>query len=245
MAQCSLGARGIDWFDRVATLKIKLFLRSLWIQGLINYPRMQGNGYRYMSNKKSARPFFNTHPWFAAAFAEMVRNEVAKGRNENEIRLVWMGTFGALGDGLFWSFLRPLAIVLSMVVLVLDVRYFWVLPVVFWLFSMSVRLWLQQVASGGEAAMVRFLRDMRLREWMDRGRKFTFVVVGLASGAAWSMLWTLDRSRDSLGMQAWLVILAMSMMISAGVTLTRITLPIRTILALGTIFVTFFVWIIS
>ena len=223
----------------------RLFWRSLWIQALLNYQRMQGHGYAYMMDRKGPRPFFNTHPWFAAGFSEIVQVESRKERSENEIRLVWMGMFGALGDGLFWAFLRPFAIVLAMLVLVIDASLFWVVPVLFAIATLGVRVYLQVVAAKGEAAVVQMLRSLRLREWMQTGRNWTYRMIAVASGVVWSLLLANDNSRTEMPTLEWLVVVVLSLGFSVFLGLVQRTVPIRWTLVASGLLVAGLVWVIA
>lgn len=105
----------------------RIFLRSFFLQTLMNYTRMQGLGFgmALIPVAKTLKlkgwdlsgflrrhlEFFNAHPYFATyvlgAVARM-RSEEGKPAKVMELKRQLIGPLGLLGDEIFWSRLKPL-----------------------------------------------------------------------------------------------------------------------------------------
>ncbi len=136
----------------------RLFWRSLCLQAVWNFERMQNLGFLYILapilNKlypqKEQRiesyrrhlEFFNTHPYFANALLGIVvrmEEEMAKGAQvePEEISAIKMsmgGAFGGIGDSLFWGAWRPFTALLACVLVIIYMRNWegtWLAPVFF------------------------------------------------------------------------------------------------------------------
>ncbi len=114
----------------------EIFLRSFFIQTLMNYPRMQGLGFgmslsplaRGMGLKgKSAvdflrrhLDFFNAHPYMASyALGATARLELegAAGERVKEFKGRLFGPLGLFGDQIFWARFKPLCAGLAVLAL--------------------------------------------------------------------------------------------------------------------------------
>jgi mannose/fructose/N-acetylgalactosamine-specific phosphotransferase system component IID len=130
--------------------RIRIFIRSLTIQGSWNFPQMQGLGFFYIlvpwlrkisgdRFQEAARRhfgYFNTHPFMASYIAGVVAKleEDGKGEESAKISGHMMGPLGALGDAFFWARLRPNTILLAV-----AVSFFWppgAAPVLLLVFNM-------------------------------------------------------------------------------------------------------------
>ncbi len=126
--------------------KLDLFLlavRSLFVQASWNFNKMQGLGFLYMiegslkkiyGNSGAYRDvvrkyadFFNTNPYFAPAIgAAVVKYEEEiflqgySKENPESVKASLMGPFGAIGDSLFWTTIRPLVSVFALIAAVAD-----------------------------------------------------------------------------------------------------------------------------
>lgn len=158
------------------------------MQSLINYPLMQGNGYTFATKSASAEPtdipYFNTHPWLASGFVGLISRSAPNARSDEEMRLAWMGTLGAVGDGLFWSVLKPASIVASMLLLVLGgPHWFWLIPLLYWGLSMLIRLRAFRAGRRGEAALMEWVRSLQAQRWIGVGTQILGRVAMAGSGA--------------------------------------------------------------
>ena len=104
-----------------------IIVRSLFIQALWNYERIQNVGFLFMIKKglmKTAGTqedrkerlmrhleFFNTNPYMAPMVGALVMREEERSRSGSEISSMKMtvsGPLAALGDSFFWGCWRPL-----------------------------------------------------------------------------------------------------------------------------------------
>ena len=206
---------------------------------------MQGSAFAYLTQNFRRPKYFNTHPWLAAAFAQVLEKEVSNGRNANQIRLLWMGTLGALGDGIFWASLRPMFIVIGLIGLGSSVVPFWVVPTGFFILSILVRLQVQMLSRSGEEGLVYTLQRYKLRERMDDGRRLAYISVAFISGAAWSFLLTLDRSKEVLSVNQLNIVMIASGLTCFAFAITKKNLPIRWVIGTGSVLVALGVWMIQ
>lgn len=124
------------------------FFRSFLIQSSWNFERMQSLGFFYSIapairaihktedkfNEACRRhlEFFNTNPYMASAIIGASIRLEEDGASDEDIKglkSALMGAYGALGDSLFWSSLRPLAAVCGVTFALLG--FVWAAPVVF------------------------------------------------------------------------------------------------------------------
>jgi len=123
------------------------FFRSFLIQSSWSFERMQSLGFFYSivpairaihktedKFKEACRrhlEFFNTNPYMAPAIIGATIRLEEDGASDDDIKglkSALMGAYGALGDSLFWSSLRPLAAVSAVIFALLG--FVWA-PVVF------------------------------------------------------------------------------------------------------------------
>jgi len=136
----------------------RLFLRSLSIQAVWNFERMQNLGFLYMlapvlnklylerekriQSYRRHLEFFNTHPYFANVVGGIVarlEEEMALGKEVNpeqisKLKMTMGGAFGGIGDSLFWGAWRPFtAMVACLLVILLFNRWesAWIAPIFF------------------------------------------------------------------------------------------------------------------
>jgi mannose/fructose/N-acetylgalactosamine-specific phosphotransferase system component IID len=126
---------------------IKIFLRSFFLQSVWNYQSLLSVGFAFalvpvantLYSEKEQRiaflkrhlKFFNAHPYFAAyALGAITRVESEAARNEGDLNQVdrfknaLIGPLGALGDQMFWGTIKPAAILLGVIaVLITDNIY--------------------------------------------------------------------------------------------------------------------------
>lgn len=113
----------------------RAFFRSFLIQASWSFERMQSLGFFYSvlpairaihktdegfkDACKRHLEFFNTNPYMAGAIIGATIRMEEDGASVGEIKGLkngLMGAYGALGDALFWSSLRPLAAVSSVII---------------------------------------------------------------------------------------------------------------------------------
>jgi PTS system mannose-specific IID component len=107
---------------------VRILLRTLLVQGSLNFSRMQNLGLsfalmpwiRLQAARSGNVPellrrhlqYFNTHPYFVAPIAGAVLHMEQKGENGEEVarlKTVLMGPYAAIGDAFFWGALKPLS----------------------------------------------------------------------------------------------------------------------------------------
>ncbi len=134
--------------------RIRLFLRSLSLQGSWNFPRMQGLGFYFSLvpwlRKVSGEGFkeachrhldyFNTNPYLSAYVLGAVARleEEREGETAVEVRNSLMGPLGAVGDGFYWATWLPWVVLLSLAVSLFRVAW---APVILVLLYNTVHLW--------------------------------------------------------------------------------------------------------
>lgn len=103
----------------------KALVRSFLIQSVFNSERMQNIGFAYSiapllpnTDKPKTQAwerhleFFNTNPYMASALVGAIGKLEIEGvspENIQDFKKSVMGAFGAIGDMLFWCFLKPLS----------------------------------------------------------------------------------------------------------------------------------------
>ncbi len=108
---------------------IKIFLKSLLVQVLLNKENMQQDGYRILSDNKF-NSYINTNPYFATIMLGFL-NRV------NDIRRVdlFASITAFIGDDLFWGNLKPVVCMISLVILFFRLDYsFLLIPFIFYFF---------------------------------------------------------------------------------------------------------------
>lgn len=114
-------------------------LRSFLIQSSMNFERMHNIGVAYIllpifkkihkndqeklkASLKRHLEFYNCHPYMSSFVLgviikleeKLAKEELQDPQIISQVKSTMMGTFGALGDSLFWKTLRPLAAVISL-----------------------------------------------------------------------------------------------------------------------------------
>ncbi|RMF96248.1 MAG: hypothetical protein D6734_04005 [Candidatus Schekmanbacteria bacterium] len=130
---------------------IGIALRSFFVQACWNFNKMQGLGFLFMIRGTLSKiykdkelftksllkyaDFFNTNPYFAPAIAGAVmkyEEELAiqgtSSFNPEAIKASLMGPFGAIGDSLFWSTLRPVISAVAIFAALANISY---APIIF------------------------------------------------------------------------------------------------------------------
>jgi PTS system mannose-specific IID component len=107
---------------------VRIFLRTLLVQGSLNFSRMQNLGLsfalmpwiRLQAARSGNVPellhrhlqYFNTHPYFVAPIAGAVLHMEHKGESGEEVarlKTALMGPYAAIDDAFFWGALKPLS----------------------------------------------------------------------------------------------------------------------------------------
>jgi len=140
-----------------------IFLRSLTIQGSLNFWRMQNVGYAFAmmplvrkmaSDKKDVAEMmrrhlqmFNTHPYFSGPIVgSAVRIEESRpgnpgaGKEADALKYALMAPYAGIGDSFFWGSLKPLS---SVVAVVLALGGCLAAPLVFLLFYNPLHIWIR------------------------------------------------------------------------------------------------------
>ncbi len=140
-----------------------IFLRSLAIQGSLNFWRMQNVGYAFammplvrkmaLDEKDVAEmmrrhlQMFNTHPYFSGPIiGSAVRIEESRpanpgaGKEADALKYALMAPYAGIGDSFFWGSLKPLS---SVVAVALALGGCLAAPLVFLLFYNPLHVWIR------------------------------------------------------------------------------------------------------
>jgi PTS system mannose-specific IID component len=183
-----------------------VFLRSLFLQATWNRRGMQNLGFAYAiepalqalyadrSRREEALRrhlgFFNCHPYMAAAIlggAIHHEERVAAGLEPPEVpqdyKQTLQGPLAAIGDGFFWTALRPFFGALGAVAgLALGLPAVWVVLVVYNAIHLSLRIALFRAGYGRGDALVPLLARLALPVVADRLRTGAAALAGVAAG---------------------------------------------------------------
>lgn len=189
-----------------------MFLRSLLLQSTWNFERMQNLGFAYALAPALTRlhgsgealdralqrhlEVFNTHPYMASAVLGMVlklEESLAAGGGATEaqirsLKLGLLGSYGAIGDGLVWAGLGPLAMIVAALVGVLTWSAWWGLAVFLGVYNLGhlvVRLGGFVLGYERGMAAVLVIRDFNLPRWTRRIRTAALGLLGVL--AAWAV----------------------------------------------------------
>jgi mannose/fructose/N-acetylgalactosamine-specific phosphotransferase system component IID len=122
---------------------IKIFFRSFFLQSVWNYQTLLSVGFAFalVPASKALYPekadriaflrrhlnFFNAHPYFASyALGAITRieEEITNGKAElsqvERLKNALIGPLGALGDQMFWGTIKPAAILLGVIVVLIS-----------------------------------------------------------------------------------------------------------------------------
>jgi PTS system mannose-specific IID component len=146
---------------------LNIFLRSLCIQGSLNFWRMQNVGYAFAmmplvrklaADKKDIADMmgrhlqmFNTHPYLSGPIiGSAVRIEEDKridsaaaaeaGKDADALKYALMAPYAGIGDSFFWGSLKPLS---SVIAVVLAVGGCLAAPLVFLIFYNPFHFWIR------------------------------------------------------------------------------------------------------
>lgn len=106
---------------------IKIFLKSLLVQVLLNKENMQQEGYRILSDNKFNN-YINTNPYFATIMLGFLTRV-------NDIRRIelFASITAFIGDDLFWANLKPVVCMISLIILFFRLDYsFLLIPFIFY-----------------------------------------------------------------------------------------------------------------
>lgn len=142
---------------------VNIFLRSLSIQGSLNFWRMQNVGYAFTMmplvrklgrDKKDIQvmmgrhlQMFNTHPYLsgpiigsAVRMEENIQVNPNSGKDADSLKYALMAPYAGIGDSFFWGSLKPLS---SIIAVTLAMGGFLVAPLVFLFFYNPPHLWIR------------------------------------------------------------------------------------------------------
>ena len=183
----------------------KVLKRSFLIQGSWNYEGMQNIGFLYamapvirelsgdgeVPSKALKRhiEFFNTHPYMASSIlgvtASMEYERGEEGREEEGEAITMMketlsGPLAALGDGFFWSSLKPLT---SITAVVAGFMGSIMAPILFLLLYNSFHLWMRimgfLVGMKKKSGIITFIEELKLPQTTKRLKYYIPVLLGI------------------------------------------------------------------
>lgn len=190
---------------------IKVFAASFFMQSCWNYEKMQALGfaaaispaideiYKDSDGEKKAAlnrhmDFYNAHPYMAAPILgasirleEKHRSGEASADASVRFKSSVMAPYSAIGDGFFWSSIRPLASCAGILA-----AFFWGMwgPVIFLLAYNVFHLWMRWVGLKKGALMgeevVTFVKSLQMPKWGQRARYAACALIGIGVvAAAW------------------------------------------------------------
>lgn len=204
---------------------IKVFLNSLFIQAAWSFTGMQNLGfassvapalkrlYRGKELEGALRrhmEFFNTHPYMAAPILGAVvrlEEEVKAGKRDiasvSSFKRGVMGPYGALGDSLFWSSIRPFAAVAGVIMALSGSLW---APVIFLIAFNMPHLWIRfyGLLAGyrlGEDIVV-YIKSLDLPGWGRRVRGLALLLVGVLLALYWWRI-GVEYQISRLKVQTW------------------------------------------
>jgi len=132
--------------------RVKIFFRSLFIQSVFNFERMQNIGFVYIlfpiikrlySDTQTQKEvilrhleFINTHPYLVTSVASLIiakEEELSKGKERltpsdiSVLKSTITAPLAGLGDSLFWATLRPLISFLGIIIILAGI-FLWKSP---------------------------------------------------------------------------------------------------------------------
>ncbi len=96
----------------------KLFLKSLSVQILLNEQDMQLKGYNILTNNKFNQNI-NTNPYFSTIMAGFISKV-----NDLKKVEIFASITAFVGDDLFWSNLKPIVLIFSLLVYILKLNFY-------------------------------------------------------------------------------------------------------------------------
>jgi mannose/fructose/N-acetylgalactosamine-specific phosphotransferase system component IID len=101
--------------------KHKLFLKSLFVQVLLNEEEMQMPGYKLLTNGK-----FNHHINSNPYLATIVSGFISKVDDLKRVE-IFASISAFIGDDLFWNNLKPITLMVSLLVYIFRIDYHFLL----------------------------------------------------------------------------------------------------------------------
>ncbi|MFW6134654.1 MAG: PTS system mannose/fructose/sorbose family transporter subunit IID [Elusimicrobiota bacterium] len=133
----------------------KIFFRSLFLQAVWNYEKLQSEGFLFSifpklkelyTNEEKLREscrrhqgYFNTHPYmslFILGTVARLEEDIKNGKPGAEERMARYklqmgGPLAALGDKLFWSNWRPIVCLIGIIGFFMEWRPYYLIPLIF------------------------------------------------------------------------------------------------------------------
>ncbi len=184
----------------------RVFLRSLFLQATWNRRGMQNLGFAYaiepalralypeLARREEALRrhlgFFNCHPYMAAAILggaihheERVAAGLEPADAPQNYKQTLQGPLAAIGDGFFWTALRPFFGALGAVgALAVGLGAVWAVVIVYNAIHISLRIALFRAGYGRGDALVPLLAQLSLPVVADRLRTAGAALAGVAAG---------------------------------------------------------------
>lgn len=187
-----------------ASVRSRILLRSLAVQGSWNYETLIGAGFaftvlpalRYLYRNEPERleaaigrhvELFNSHPYLATIAVGAVSRLEAEGVDPATIhrfKTALRGSLGSLGDRLVWTTWRPMSMVLGLAVFLAGAPW-WAALLVFLVVYNSLHLWIRltglRIGSESGLEVGRVLREVPLQRVIGNASKLGAVFVGTAA----------------------------------------------------------------
>lgn len=185
------------------SIRARMLVRSLAIQGSWNYQTLIGSGFAYALlpalrsvygrdgpelRRALARQLelFNSHPYFATVALGAIAELEAEGVDPlviQRFKSALRGSLGSMGDRLIWSAWRPMSILLGLALLLLGAPW-WVAIGVFLVVynTMHLLVRIAGLRAGARAGLEvgRVLREAPLQGLIDGAARASSFLIGLA-----------------------------------------------------------------
>jgi mannose/fructose/N-acetylgalactosamine-specific phosphotransferase system component IID len=193
--------------EHLSSLTIwRLVWRSFFIQAFWNYHNLQGSGFLFIvellfgaskTNRMKHGDFYNGHPYFVGIPAGVVakfRDDPQAMENIQAFRESIISPLGAIGDTLFWTNIRPLALLFPVWLYLLHMPVYVVLSAIlaslfiYNLYQVYIRWW---AFREGLALGLHVCREFNMRRftrvisYSQKGLVFTYSLMFLLIG--WQM----------------------------------------------------------
>jgi PTS system mannose-specific IID component len=198
------GSKGLRTAFMERSVLLRVFLRSLTVQGSFNFWRMQNLGFAYSLlpfllrepgvRRRAAEAverhlrMFNTHPYLAAPIIGAVVKTEEGGAADEEVdrlKMALMGPYAAIGDSFFWGVLKIFcaagATLVALAGSLLAPLMFFILysPAHFWVRGMGYLEGYRRGKGG-----IDFIRGLDLPGAGGRIRSFSPVLIGILAAVA-------------------------------------------------------------
>jgi mannose PTS system EIID component len=184
-----------------ASIRVRMLLRSLAVQGSWNYETLIGAGFAftllpalrlYYGNDGDQldaavsrhAELFNSHPYFATVAAGAVARleaERAQPAVIERFKIALRGSLGSMGDRLVWTTWRPMALLLAIVLFLLGAAW-WVAVGVFLIvynaLHFAVRVVGLRIGISAGLEVGRVLREAPLQPVINRASQFASLLIG-------------------------------------------------------------------